>query len=284
MKTRAKWLAVVVFVLLAACGGDDGAADDADGAGDDVGDSTTTTTTTSTTTTTTTTLAAGSGDDFCEFAQENVVDAEISPAVQTPEDLRDAVTGVLSDLQQAAAMAPSEIEDDVNLFVDAYAGLAEFLEEYEWNFFAVPEDALDDPRLNRFDDADIEEAANNIEAYCGFEFIESGPGDTPPPAGPGNGGGPLPGAEIPDDFPEDLIPPDGTVLATVEVGGAQSITLDVESTLDNLVEFYTELLGPPTGTTPDGALWVATFNGTSTTVALAETGPNMVNMNVTFGP
>ena len=273
-------LMLALLLVLGACGGDEGADDDEGTTG---ASETTTTTTTSPTTTTTVSSGGGSGDEFCEFAQGNVVDAEINPLSQTPEELRDVVTGVLADLQESAALAPNEIEDDVNLFVEAYAGLVDFFEEYEWNFLAIPEEAFDDPRLNRLDDEDIAQAGDNIEAYCGFEFIESGPGDTPAP-GPGTGGGPLPGAEIPDDFPGDLIPPNGTVLAAVEVSGAQSITLDVESTLDDLVEFYTELLGPPTGTTPDGALWIATFNGTSTTVALAETGPNMVNMNVTYGP
>ena len=276
-------LIVVLMLVLAACGGDDDASDDGD-TGDDGATVETTTTTTMATTTTTSGSSGGSGDDWCEFASDNIANVSLNPVQQTTSQLQATIEQVAADIDNAADNAPSEIRSDVQLFADAYNGLLEFFAEYDFNFLSIPQEDLDDPRLNRLDDDDLEQAGDNIEAYCGFEFINPGPGNTPPPPGPGTGGGPLPGAEIPDDFPADLIPPNGTVLATVEVGGAQSITLDVESSLDDVIEFYTELLGPPTGTTPDGALWVAVFNGTSTTVAVAETGPTLVNMNVTYGP
>lgn len=269
-------LVIACVLVLAACGGGD-AADD--GSGDTGGSETTTTTTSMASTTTTTAVASnGNGDEFCQFAQTNVAAAEINPLAQTPEQLRETITGVYEDLQEGAQLAPDEIADDVGVFVEAYGGLVDFFDEYDWNFAAIPEEALDDSRLTRLDDEDINQAGENIEEYCGFEFIDAGPG-----AAPGPGAGPLPGAEIPEGFPSELIPPNGTVLASINVGSAVSVSWDVDSSLADLVAYYTDILGSPTATTGESALWVTTYEGSDTTVALQETDPNLVNMVVTYG-
>lgn len=276
-------LLIVLVLVIAACGGDEEAGDA--GSGDTDGGETTTTTTTTATTTTTTAVSGGGGGDFCDFVAAQAQAVTPSPVGLSPAEVEENYTGILDTITMAAQIAPDEIQGDVQLFVDAYGGLVDFLGDYDFNFLAIPEGDLEDPRLAALDDPELEAAGERIEEFCGIDsFIETPPaGGTPAPGGD-TGAGPLPGAGIPADFPGELIPPNGTVLATVEVGGAQSITWDVESTLDDLVEFYTELLGPPTATTADGALWVAQFNGTSTTVALEEASPSLVNMNVTYGP
>ena len=172
---------------------------------------------------------------------------------------------------------------DVDLFVVAYEGLAEFFAEYEWTFGNIPEEAFDDPRLNRFDDEDLNEAGERIENYCGFEFIQPGPGETPAPPGPGTGGGPLPGTGLSETFPADLIPPDGELLATVNVSGSESATWDLTLTLEEAIAFYTDLLGAPTGTTPEGAIWVTEYEGRQPNVVVAD-ADGFISVNVTIGP
>ena len=129
----------------------------------------------------------------------------------------------------------------VALFAMAYGGLIDFLDENQFNFLAITEDSLDDPRLLALEDPALEEAGNRIEEYCGIEnFIAPNPA---PSAGGGSGS--LPGATVPSDFPSDLEPPGGVVVANVNVAGATSVTFDTEASADDVIEYYTELLGPP---------------------------------------
>ncbi len=274
-------LLLVLALVLVSCGGDEEAGD---GRSDNSTDAVPSSTTTTTTTTTTTSGGGTSGDDWCQSAETNVADVELNPLAQTPEQLQATVEQFATDIGDAADRAPAEIEDDVRLFADAYNDLVEFFEEYEWNFLAIPEEDLADERLNRFDDAAFEEAANNIEEYCGFEFIARGPGGGSPDTGGDTGSVPVAGSGLSDTFPVELIPPGGELLGTVDVGGAESATWDVEAPLDELVAFYEDALGAPSATSDDGVLWITAFEGRQLSVALAEVGDGFVGVGVTIAP
>lgn len=275
-------LLVVLALILVACGGDEEAGDD--GSDDTGGTETTTTTTTSAPTTTTTVVSSsGGGGDFCDFVAQQAQTVTPSPVGLNPAEVEENFTEILATITMAADLAPGEIQSDVQLFVDAYGGLVGFLSEYEFNFLAIPEADLDDPRLNALEDPELEAAGDRIEVFCGIDsFIETPPAGGAPPQGGDTGGGPLPGTGLSDTFPADLVPPDGELLATVTVSGNESATWELTTPLDESITFYTDLLGPPTGTTPEGAIWVTEFEGRQLNVVVAD-ADGFISVNVIIG-
>lgn len=271
-------LMAALVLLLAACGGgDEGggdpttAAPSADGA-----------TTTATAAPTTTPPAVTVGNDFCGFVVEYANNSDFSPVGFTPAEVEAAFGSNLAALNQAASIAPGEIRDDVQLFVDAYSGFVDFLSEYGWNFLAMPEDAFDDPRLAALEDPALDAAGKRVEEFCGVEnFIATAPSD---PGGGVSGGGTVPGGQAPEDFPAALTPPGGVVVASISAGGGASVTFDVDGSVADLIDFYTAELGPPVQTLPDpaGALWITQYEGSSVTVTVVETGPGTSQANVTL--
>ena len=93
----------------------------------------------------------------------------------------------------------------------------------------------------------------------------------------------MPGTGLSDTFPADLIPPDGELLATVNVSGSESATWDLTISLEDAIVFYTDALGAPTGTTPEGAIWVTEFEGRQLNVGVAD-ADGFISVNVTIGP
>lgn len=269
-------------LVFAACGGDSAA--------------TTTTTvvaggdgaTTPTTTSAPATVDPGSGTstDFCQFITEYAEDAELSPLGISAAEFEERFRANLAAIEMAADIAPSEVADDVNLFVGAFRGFVELLDEYDFNFLAMGDQALNDPRLTALDNAELEAAGDRIEAFCGFEpgeFITPGSPDDGEPGGTVEPG--VLGTELPEGFPEGLVPPNGQVVASVSIGGATSVTFDIEGVTDDVIAFYTAELGPPVTVLPQpkGALWASSVDGATLSVVVAETGPGMVQVNVTIG-
>lgn len=277
MKARLVFVAVLVLVV-AACGGEPDAASD-DGSGDSDGSSTTTSVATSSTTstTTTTTTVEASSDSFCQFASENndTLGPTFSPT-QTPDQLRDRLLDTRDRISQAVELAPNEIKDDVRVFETAYNGLIEVFEEIEWDFANAPDDLDQDPRVLALESPDLEAAEQRIEDFCGFDFI---------PDQPSGGTGGTGGAGLPDDFPSDLVVEGGEVVAVVNIGGTDSVTYDVSLDTDEVIAYYTDLLGDPTSSleTPRGALWVTTWEGAALNVSVVEVTPGSTQVNVTLG-
>ncbi|MCP3976095.1 MAG: hypothetical protein GY720_16565 [bacterium] len=277
-------ITMVLTLVVAACGGsgDDGTTTTVVAGGDS--GSTTTTTTTTTSAPATVDPGSGSSTDFCMFIEEYAENADISPVTMTAAELEEIFRANLSAIEQAAQMAPPEIAGDVSLFATAFGGFIELLEENNFDFLAMGEAALDDPRLTALEDPELEAAGKRVEAFCGFEdgdFIQT------PQAGGGDGGtGGLPGQSLPDDFPTDLVPPGGEVVASVDLGGVgTSVTFDVQSPVDDVIAYYTDVVGPPAADIPEprGALWTGSFQDGTLNIVVAETAPNVTQVNVTFG-
>ena len=281
---RASYVLVVLLLVAAACGGGDAepaatsTAAPAGGGG------------TATTVAPTTTVAAPAGnpsDDFCEFIVGYSEDADFNPIGLNPEELENLFTTNVDAINEAVQLAPSEIKTDVEMFADAYSGFVGLLAEYDFNFLALSDAALDDPRMTALDDPELQAAGDRIEAYCGIDnFISTAP--EPPDSGTGGGGsdgGVSAGTDLPDDFPSELVPPGGVVVATVNVAGASSVTFDVEGDTDDIIGYYTDIVGAPVQetSTPKGALWFTTYEGGSLTLVVAEVGSDMVQVNVTRG-
>lgn len=229
------------------------------------------------------------GSDFCAFLIQYADNAAISPIGLSPDQIKDAFVANLDAIQQAAAIAPGEISGDVDMFVVAYGGFVDFLGEYDYNFLAIPENGFDDPRLLALEDPALDAAGKRIEEFCGIDsFIATPPGD---PGGSAGGGGgntgtatPLPGAELPSDFPAELVPPDSIVLTNISAAGGVAVTFQMEADTDDIIAFYSDVLGPPSQSFPDpkGALWATEYDGQFTIVTVTETGDMVVQVNVSL--
>jgi hypothetical protein len=129
-------LAMVVIMVSVACGGDDDVASDG-------------------------------GDDWCDLARKiDTVNDELNFAVG-PDSLEGTYSELLELLDQARPRAPDEIRDSVTITADAFAELADALEDAAYDFSKLDQDALssfDAPELSVADDV-IE---NYNAAECGI--------------------------------------------------------------------------------------------------------------------
>jgi len=193
---RFRFIAVLMALALvaSACGGGD---DDSSG-----GDATTTTAATpggggdvaadTTTTTQAEPVSGDSGSTWCDRIRE-FEDPDDSPIDfnffgLTPEQLEAQFETNVEVYEDWARTAPSEIEDDVNVFLDAFRLLVDRAEALDWSLLAL----ADDPEfITAFDNPAFEAAADNIDAYnrdvCGVDVTSiADPGAGPPPADVGD--------------------------------------------------------------------------------------------------
>lgn len=166
------WL-VVIALVATGCGGGDG---DDGGAGD------TTTTTTdagpvddSTTTTTLPDMTGDSGSTWCQRVREAVESDEPSPLSfnffgLTTQQLQEQFERNLEVFEEWADLAPPEIEDAVDQFVDGFRTVVDIGNEANWDINVLANDAEFDSAFGE----DIDAAGNAIDAYnrdvCGVEL------------------------------------------------------------------------------------------------------------------
>ena len=285
--SRALRLIVAFVLVLAACGGSDEGGDPTAAPSDNGGGDTTAAPTTAAPTTTAAPVVTV-GNDFCQFVSEYAENAELS-FLGAPDDIEGAFAQNVAAINQAASIAPGAVEQDVQLFATAFGGLYDFFDEYDWMLLSIPEDAFaTDPRILAMDDPALTEAGDNIADFCGIEdFADPGfnPGDGGS-AGGGNTGtpAPLPGAELPDGFPDELVPPNGVVLFNVNAGGGVSVTFSAEGDTDDIIEYYRDILGAPVQELeePKGAFWVTTYEGQQLSLTVAEFSDTAAEINVTL--
>lgn len=281
--TRFPKFLIAMLLVVAACGGGDDAADGTTAAPAGNGGSDTTAATTSAAPTTTAAPVANPSDDFCEFIIAYADETDFSPIGMSAAQVEELFTDNVDAINQAAQMAPNEIRGDVVMFAEAYGGFVELLAENGFNFLALGEDVLNDPRLAALEDPELEAAGDRIEAYCGIEnFIATAPQPADPGGGGGGGGGVIPGGEIPDDFPAELIPDGAQVLAVTNIAGLTTVIYDIAQPVAEVIDFYTDQLGPAVSllTDPPGALWVSTDADGLIQVGVSETDPGMTNVSV----
>ena len=101
-------------------GSDDGGSDDDPGAGG---------------------LGDGSNSDFCNFS-DNINSGldDVDPLTMGPDDIESSFRQIADNIDRAAAIAPGEIRDDVQVLVDGVSGFMEVLGEYDYDMFSIPED------------------------------------------------------------------------------------------------------------------------------------------------
>jgi hypothetical protein len=122
--------------------------------------------------------AGGSQADFCAELRSlgetgSFDDADFEDASGMEEGMREAQAAVAS----LAERAPSEIRDDVNTLQKGFDDFVGLMAEYDYDIVQVMTAAQADPaladRLEAFDSAEFQQAADNLERYgeevCGIE-------------------------------------------------------------------------------------------------------------------
>ena len=228
-------------------------------------------------------LGSGSSTDFCRSADDlENEDFDFMAIGAAPADLEASINELLSIFDEAAANAPSEIADDMAVLRQAFEGFAALLADYDYDFFAIAQEAENDPRLLAFEGDEIEQAANNIAAFCGFDVDATDDDDV---AGPPLGDIPdVMDEGLPAGFPEALVPPGVVSVESFDAAGLQSVNITSSAPFDELVEFYTGVLGAPLGVFDDGtgkvAAFVAELDGSSVNISLSEGDTQLVAIGI----
>lgn len=243
---------VVLMMVVAACG--DSAEPEQTGATDLEPSSTTTTAVEETTTTTrqTTTTAeeveaSASDSEFCRLISE---DQEVSEQLDysDPDQLEQGFTESVERLEEAARMAPDEIQDDMELILERFRDFRAALEDAEWDLFSVSDT---DTRITAMEQPDVIEALNRVSDECGL--AETGDGET------GDSGD---ASAASGDIPEVLMPPRaGEVLAESPL-----FTIATSATYDELVAYYTDVFGSMTSESEEQATFLGEIEGGQTAV------------------
>lgn len=245
----------LTFALIAAaCGG----------GSDDSTPGTDAATTTSTAPVTTTAPAPAATvqltGNFCDDTNNEVLVQGVDFFAQ---DLEAAIGDWLAVIDAVEASAPNEIAADVSVIADAARTFAEILSDADYQMLNID---LEDPRLEAFNDGSLEEAGNNIAAYCGWD-LETG-GD----AGgfdPGAGGGEFGGDDMPDSVPAALIPPSVT---GVFDNGAAGVNIGSDTSFEDLLALYTDVLGEPDTEDDANATWSGDVDGSMVFVIVDDIG------------
>lgn len=179
-------LLALVALMAAACGGDDSSAEGDDTGGDDTaasaeddtggddtasgGDDTGGDDTASGGDDTAAATGGGEGSDFCDrwTSEEEDLGPDTFDFFATPDELEATVTESLEAFDEVRDSAPDEIRADVDVLYDNFSELAQLLEDNDWNYLAIAEDA---PTL---DGQAAIEASANIDAYCGVADGDAG--------------------------------------------------------------------------------------------------------------
>ena len=258
IKSRSMLLVAGASIALAACGGGDTASED-DSSTAASTESQATTGTSDAPTTTTASLAVGSTDNWCAQADEG--DSFNVPDLTSAADIEASATQYLAAIDQIVASAPSEIQADVAVIAEAARMFFSLLEEYDWDFLAIPPD---DERLTAFDDGGVEQASRNIAEYCGFDLDD-------PAAASGFGSDPLPEA-----FPDEFVPP-GTVEFVADQGVA-GVIIGVDADFDDVVDHYVDLLGVERAPGVDSVILQGMYNGNTYVIVISEGTPVFVSV------
>ena len=114
-------------------------------------------------------------------------------------------------------------------------------------------------RMAAFDDGSIDQAADNISAWCGWDLDALDGADDGADSGSEDGADDglvvIGNDPIPEDLPEALVPPE---VAGVDDNGAAGLNIASSASIDDVLAYYEDLLGAPLSTDGD----TVTFNGT----------------------
>jgi hypothetical protein len=210
----------------------------------------------------------GADSDFCSPDDADAIFGSLDFANVT--DMESQFSDLGDALDEWADRAPGEIEDDVELMVDTIRGLIELLEEYDYDFLAIGLSASDDPRFLALESDEFTAASERVSEFCGYDFDAPSSGSSSSDGGGSSGGGGFAGAvELPEDFPEGLIPPDAELEFVADLGFGLTVQYTSTATVSEITDYYTDAMGDPLFAAADSASWFATEGGTATTVTVS---------------
>lgn len=206
---------------------------------------------------------AGSSSEFCGFITEVDDELNLDVGATDAESLRALVEQTQDALDRAEGLAPSEIRGDVAVIADAYDGFASLLDEYDYDVMTAFLAAEDDPRLLALEAEELAAASSRIGQFCGVAL-----GVAPDPGVPDVGAG----GEDPDtgetgggesqygSVPDVLVPPD--VVEALDMGNG-AVLFRSGASFDEIVDFYTEVMGDAFFVNPDetSGVWQARIEG-----------------------
>lgn len=244
--------ALVVFVMFVAACGDSSEPEQTDGAVDLEATSTTTsaveeptTTARQTTTTAERAQASASDSEFCRLISE---DQEVSEQLDysDPAQLEEGFTESVERLEEAARMAPDDIQDDMELILERFRDFRTALEDADWDLFAVSDT---DSRITAMEQADVIEALNRVSDECGLAETVDGSADDGDDDAAASG-----------EIPDVLLPPQaGEVLTETPL-----FTIATSATYDELVSYYTDVFGSMTSESEEQATFLGQIEGVQT--------------------
>ena len=211
----------------------------------------------------------GSNSDFCspnefDFVQ-NVFDFDRLQGAELEQQL----AGLSDLLDEWADRAPGEIRGDVEVVAAALQEFYGLLQEYDFDFFAIAQQAPDDPRFANLDRPEFTEAADRISAYCGFD-LGAPTGQMPGSGDAMDDGGGSSIAGLPDGFPEALIPPDSAVFGSTDIGAGVAAQFTSTASLEELRAFYDAALGPGQMIDADNYSWTVIDGSGVTSVTVGS--------------
>jgi hypothetical protein len=168
------------------------------------------------------TLGGFGSDDFCDSnerieARLDGMDAEFETAFASGDfsGLGAYFGEALELMRGAAGSAPGEIRADIDTLVTGFEAFVAVLDDYDYNFFQIPED---EPRLAALDNPEYEAASDRVDAYCGVDTdadvdsdggsgadLDESPEPDPDPVDPADAPDPGDEVEFGDDQIADLV-------------------------------------------------------------------------------
>ncbi len=264
MRKKLALTAVAFGLVVAACGGGSDATTTTAGspaATSEGGSSTDAATTTTApppveTSTTVSAVAPVGTNEYCQRPDGTDPFDDFNPL---GANLEEQVQDLLALIDQMEANAPGEIAADVAVMADAARLMAEIFAEYDYDLLSIPPD---DPRFLAFQAPELEEASRNIAAYCGIDIDDVN-------AATDDGGivGGIGTSELPEDFPEALVPPG---LEGLDNAGAGGVFISSSATFDEAYAFYQELLGDPADQSQGSATFSGVFEGQQRIVNITD--------------
>ena len=256
-------LAILTLGLVVACGGgDDDSSADSDSSGDSGNGGSSS-------------PSGSSKDNFCAPEYADAIFEDFDPTASL-DDLEGQIGEMNELLDRWANDAPSEIRGDIRIIVDTMKGFFELLEENDFDFLAAAMSAADDPRLAALDSADFNAAVDHLNEYCGYDIdsgIDTGAGSSSavPDSGSGSAGSGFTQGTLPEDFPENLIPPDSTIGVAGDFGIGAGAEFTSTATIKQVLDFYKDALGDPTLSSGSDTLWSVFEDNKAITVAVSGT-------------
>jgi hypothetical protein len=218
----------------------------------------------------------GGGNGSADFCNQN---GDFDPfadmeGLTDPDALRSAMDHALDQIDAIVDNAPSEIRDDVRVLAGGVHALADFLADHDYDYNAIFEEAQSGDLDLPFDDEEFTAAAERVAEYCGIDISDGDSGsDTTFGAG-------VPSSDLPDDFPDELVPPDSTVDSVFSISDVTTASFISTASRDDIIGHYTDIFGDPLFSTDEEAAWAVYGDGTVTQVTVSASNAGEISVVV----